>query len=279
MVPPPPPPCGASLECHATSPRRRPRPNPSCAQARAKLLGWYDRVHRVLPWRRNPHSLLGEAGGGATAAGGGAAAEAAPQGRQLRFPATCRRALPILDTVTGWNLAPEGGLRLQDAQGKTVIAFRDGTPERGFTGSGSDGKAYALASKNHPRAARRPVASPAELAATAAQRPTLVDPARAPAPDTLPGRYAVMRQPDREACRIVLSPAATGAPAAGPAAFEGLCRDTGLAIFDPAGWRYLAGRLTLVARKGHGVELVFENGQWRKDPAVGAPLLLRRLAP
>ncbi|PTM40862.1 AprI/Inh family metalloprotease inhibitor [Bosea sp. 124] len=206
-------------------------------------------------------------------------AEAAPQGRQLRFPATCRRALPILDTVTGWNLAPEGGLRLQDAQGKTVIAFRDGAPERGFTGSGSDGKAYALASKNHPRAARRPVASPAELAATAAQRPTLVDPARAPAPDTLPGRYAVMRQPDREACRIVLSPAATGAPAAGPAAFEGLCSDTGLAIFDPAGWRYLAGRLTLVARKGHGVELVFENGQWRKDPAVGAPLLLRRLAP
>ena len=26
-------------------------------QIRAELLAWYDRNHRVLPWRRNPHSL------------------------------------------------------------------------------------------------------------------------------------------------------------------------------------------------------------------------------
>ena len=54
--------------------------------------------------------------------------------------------------------------------------------------------------------------------------------------------------------------------------------DTGLTIFDPVGWRYAGGRLTLVARRGHGTDLVFENGQWRKDPAVGAPLLMRKLA-
>lgn len=206
-------------------------------------------------------------------------AEEAAHGRALRFPATCRRALPILASVAGWSVAPEGGPQLQDAQGKVVIAFRGGTAERGFTGQGSDGKAYALASKNHPRAARRPAASPSELAATAAQRPTVVDPARAQAPESLPGRYAVMRQPNREACRIVLSAAPAGAPATSPAGFEGRCQDTGLTIFDPVGWRYTAGRLALVARKGHSVELVFENGQWRKDPAVGAPLLLRKLSP
>ena len=84
-----------------------------------------------------------------------------------------------------------------------------------------------------------------------------------------------MRQQNREACRLVLNP---GTGTGGPAAFEGSCQDTGLAIFDPAGWRYAAGRLSLVARKGHTTELVFESGQWRKDPAVGAPLLMRKLA-
>jgi hypothetical protein len=86
-----------------------------------------------------------------------------------------------------------------------------------------------------------------------------------------------MRQQNREACRLVLSPASAGGRQ--PAAFEGLCPDTGLTIFDPVGWRYADGRLTLVARRGHGTDLVFENGQWRKDPAVGAPLLMRKLAP
>jgi hypothetical protein len=200
--------------------------------------------------------------------------EAAPHGRQLRFPATCRRALPILDDIRAWSVTPSGRPQLHDAQGKTVIAFEEGEAERGFEGKGPDGKQYLLASRNHPRAARRPPANPAELNATAAQRPTRVDPALAPAADRLPGRYAVMRQQNREACRVVLT-AAPNEPA--PAAFEGPCRDTGLTIFDPVGWRYAGGRLTLVARKGHGVDLVFENGQWRKDPAVGAPLMMRKL--
>lgn len=28
---------------------------PSCSQVNTKLLSWYDRVMRILPWRRNPH--------------------------------------------------------------------------------------------------------------------------------------------------------------------------------------------------------------------------------
>ena len=201
-------------------------------------------------------------------------AEAAGNARQLRCPATCRRALPILDTAAAWALTASGQPQFLDPAGKEVIGFQKGTPETGLDGKGNDGKAYKLASRNHPRLAPQSQQNPA---ATAAQRITVVDPATAPAADTLPGRYVLMRQQNREACRLVLSSAA--ADGRQPAAFEGLCPDTGLTIFDPVGWRYAGGRLTLVARRGHGTDLVFENGQWRKDPAVGAPLLMRKLTP
>ncbi|MFJ5368737.1 AprI/Inh family metalloprotease inhibitor [Bosea sp. CER48] len=203
-------------------------------------------------------------------------ADAAGNVRQLRFPATCRRALPVIDMATGWTVAANGQPQLLDASGKEVVGFQKGSPETGLDGKGSDGKAYRLVSKDHPRVAMT-APSNASAGLTAAQRPTVVDPAKAPAPETLPGRYVLMRQQNREACRLVLSPPPASGP--GTAAFEGSCQDTGLTIFDPTGWRYAGGRLTLVARRGHGTDLVFENGQWRKDPPVGAPLLMRRLTP
>lgn len=203
--------------------------------------------------------------------------EDAARGRQLRFPATCRRALPILDDAAAWSMGPDGQPRLDDAQGKAILAFAKGS-DGALQGKGPDGKQYWLDPKGYPRAARRPPPSAAEAAATAAQRPTVVDPRRAPAADTLPGRYVMMRQQNREACRIALG-TGTGTVTGGraTAAIEGTCQDTGFLIFDPVGWRYEAGRLTLLARKGHSIDLVFEDGQWRKDPAVGATLMLRKL--
>ncbi|WP_165923427.1 AprI/Inh family metalloprotease inhibitor [Bosea sp. BK604] len=203
--------------------------------------------------------------------------ETAANGRQVRFPATCHRALPILGRVASWSVAPGGLPQLNDDAGKPLIVFARSKPNADIEGKGTDGQQYALSSKDHPRAPARPVQSAAERSATLAARPTAVDPASAPAADSLPGRYSVMRQANREACRLTLSgpPDASGRA---PAGFDGRCDDTGLTIFDPAGWRYAAGRLTLIARRGHSVELIFENGQWRKDPAVGAPLLMRKLA-
>ncbi len=32
--------------------------SPTNTQFRSNLLNWYDTNHRVLPWRRNPHSQL-----------------------------------------------------------------------------------------------------------------------------------------------------------------------------------------------------------------------------
>lgn len=203
--------------------------------------------------------------------------EATAGGRQVRFPATCRRALPILDDVAAWSPGTGGQPELKDASGKSVIAFARAKPGADIEGKATDGKQYVLSSKDHPRAARAPVVNAAEQAATAAARPTTVNPATAPAADSLPGRYALMRQVNREACRLTLSGNADASGRA-TAAFEGSCNDTGLMIFDPAGWRYAGGRLTLIARKGHSIDLVFENGQWRRDPAVGAPLMMRKLA-
>jgi hypothetical protein len=205
-------------------------------------------------------------------------AEEVTGGRQLRFPAICRRALPILDQIGSWSLTPSGQPRLNDAGGKPVLSFAPAGTEKALRGQGPDGKSYGLNPKG-PRLAARASLSAAESNAQAAQRKTAVDPATMPAPETLPGRYIVMRQQNREACRLNLQAGPATSAGNAPAAFEGSCGDTGLTIFDPAGWRYASGRLTLVARKGHSVELVFENGQWRKDPAVGAPLLLRKAAP
>ena len=201
--------------------------------------------------------------------------EAAGQGRQVRFPATCRRALPILTGVAAWDVA-DGAPRLLDGHGKAVIVFSE-KADPGRRGKGSDGADYGLDPSGYVRAAQRPAPGRAELAATAAARPTAVDPASAPAATSLPGRYAVMRQAGREVCKLMLSTSPSGNAGAFTTNFEGLCPDTGLTIFSPIAWRYEAGRLELIARKGHKIELVFEGGQWRKDPAVGAPLMLKKL--
>ncbi len=203
--------------------------------------------------------------------------EAATKGWQLRFPATCRRALPILNDAVGWDIGSAGVPRLVDGAGKVLVAFDEKASGAGRRGKGSDGAQYGLDPKGHPRVAARPAPSAAEQAATAASRRTAVDPAQAPAPESVAGRYAVMRQPGREVCKLALTATPSETAGATVASFEGSCADTGLTIFSPVAWRYTAGRLELIARKGHKVELVFEDGQWRKDPAVGAPLLLKKL--
>lgn len=205
------------------------------------------------------------------------AAEEVAGGRQLRFPAICRRALPILSQVTSWAVAPDGQPRLNDAAGKPVITFARPATGKLLPGQGTDGQSYGLDPRNYSRYASRGPASAAAANAQAAQRRTPVDPATIQPADTVPGRYVMMRQQNREACRLELAPGPSAPAGQAPARLEGTCSDTGLMIFDPAGWRYGAGRLVLVARKGHSVEFVFENGQWRKDPPVGAPLMLRKV--
>ena len=94
------------------------------------------------------------------------------------------------------------------------------------------------------------------------------------------GRYAVLREDDKDTlCMVTLSEAARGrgmyraqlAPA---------CRDNGVVIFDPLGWTIDRGRIALQARKGHKMLMERdENGVWRRaagDPKA-RPLSLRRI--
>jgi hypothetical protein len=48
--------------------------------------------------------------------------EAAFTGHTLRFPAGCRRALPVLARASGWT-ADKGQVRLLDSEGRIVLEF------------------------------------------------------------------------------------------------------------------------------------------------------------
>jgi Protease inhibitor Inh len=108
---------------------------------------------------------------------------------------------------------------------------------------------------------------------------TPIDPDKAPPLPSLPGTYVVDRYTEREVCQIWLAPRILGSSARYEARLLEGCRDQGLRTFDPLAWRYEGGRLTLTSRRGHEVTLVSERpGHWRRDPEVGATLVLRKMA-
>lgn len=197
----------------------------------------------------------------------------------IGVPAPCKMSLPALGPVSFWALGEDGRLVFKAADGKTLTQFmRTGTGP--MTGRlGADEMKLTPSSGRYPDAAR--VA--AVVAATSPQKATIARVARAAPPPTLeqvPGLYALMRQPGREACRIMLDMKATAKPGQSTARFAGKCGDTGLAIFDPVAWRFADGRLILVAKKGHEAGFTFEqDNMWRRDPPSGAALLMGKVVP
>ena len=121
---------------------------------------------------------------------------------------------------------------------------------------------------------------PPLLARPARPPPTPIDPDKAPPFAAVPGVYVVDRYLEREVCRVSLGVAMLDASGRYEARLLDDCHDNGLKVFEPVAWRYDAGRLTLQARRGHLVTLISErDGQWRRDPDVGATLLLRKAGP
>ncbi|KAB1072211.1 hypothetical protein F6X51_17245 [Methylobacterium planeticum] len=217
--------------------------------------------------------------------------ESGDAGRRLRFPAGCRRALPILNGVAGW-LFTEGAVRLVDKNVRPVLLFARRPDQRSLLAHAESGEAYSLVplqivAMRPPDPAAEEAARRAEEAstvathsvasdaphATAAEPP---DPASAgPRPD--PGIYALDRYRDKDVCRLEL-----GAPEAAQAPVRILagCRDGGVEVFDPVSWRFVSGRLTLNAKRGHTVNLVpTGDGAWRRDPETGTTFVLRRVEP
>uniref|UniRef100_UPI001E51A054 AprI/Inh family metalloprotease inhibitor n=1 Tax=Methylobacterium sp. Leaf118 TaxID=2876562 RepID=UPI001E51A054 len=95
-----------------------------------------------------------------------------------------------------------------------------------------------------------------------------------------PGLYALDRAAERDVCRIELSPPTAADKDYAAARLLPGCRDSGITVFDPAGWRFTGHQMTLKARRGHAVTLVaLGEGRWRRDPDIGFTLVLRKVEP
>lgn len=213
-----------------------------------------------------------------------------PAGQRVNFPAGCRRALPLVGAVAGWLYADEA-VRLVDANIRPVFLFKRRPDRRSYVAT-EKGETFSLvpldivgmrpAAAEPPQTeeeARAPLPAPATDPGVA--QPAAVATPAAPGPENgpglnggpQPGTYALDRFRQQGTCRLGLAEGGTVKLLPG-------CQDEGIEVFNPVRWRFANGRMTLVAKRGHTIDLV-ENGAggWRRDPEVGTTLVLRRTEP
>lgn len=245
-------------------------------------------------------------------------ADSGPDGRVLRFPAGCRRALPILSEAVGWLFA-EKGIRLVDRNVRPILTFTPRPDQGSLGGTAERGGTYSLVPLQTLAMLPPPLAieGTAVDGATSGSVPDVAlsrdipgsqpvlgagmlakpdTPARVDASAGLGqgrsdrpavGTYALDRFAEKDVCRIALDARPAGAKVErepvkelSPARLLPGCRDGGIATFDPVSWRYASGHLTLKARRGHAINLVpTGEGSWRRDPDTGTTLLLRKVEP
>lgn len=196
----------------------------------------------------------------------------APGGRAIGFPASCRRALPALAKVAAWTVSPTGTVQLNDNKGAAIVAFAEAPEPFKLKGS-VDNRNYVLDSLGRTRRFVERPPAPA-----GAQQRGPATPANAPAFETLPGLYSMIRPGDQEVCRINLSLQPGAQDGRYLTSFPARCRDRGLQVFDAVAWRYSGGKLFLIARRGHEIPLVpGAPSQWTKDPPARSDLMLRKI--
>ncbi|TXM75650.1 hypothetical protein FV226_02905 [Methylobacterium sp. WL12] len=209
--------------------------------------------------------------------------ESGEAGQVVRFPAGCRRAVPVVGTVAGWLFA-DGVVRLVDRNVRPVLAFAKRPDQRSYVATAASGESYSLVPLEIAAMGTPSLLDPAPVAVTPpALAPSAAAPEPVPTPAAAPGPgigvqagiYALDRLLNRDVCRLDLG----GGPGA-PVHLLPNCRDTGIEVFDPATWRTGEGRMTLVAKRGHVVNLVpAGDGTWRRDPETGVAFVLRRIDP
>ena len=205
----------------------------------------------------------------------------------LGMPAACRHAMPSLAKVGRWGLPDATHLTLDEPGGTPVLtlaaagdgfAATEGKLAYTFTRVGAaapteislDGPQIAIV----PVAKQRVAPEQPKPVATVATAP----PVRETAAD-LAGRYAVMREKRDTGCMLTLDDKTKGKAGGDRAQLAPGCRDQGIVIFDPVGWRLVKGALVLTARAGHSAKLDrIEDGRWAKDVRDGSkPLGLKKL--
>ena len=210
------------------------------------------------------------------------------KGAPVAMPPGCHRAFPALKGVVAWSEAGEG-LHLDDGHGEPLLAFEaDGA---GFRTTSPQGERLVLTSADGKgRAALDRAASARLEVAQAGGKPaakgeaarTAAAPHKAAAsekPAEVAGRYAVLRDKTRDTgCMVTLDDKSRGPGDTLKARLAPACRDQGIVIFDPVGWRMVGGKLVLTARKGHTTELdTQEDGSWMNEPKKGKSLSLKRI--
>ena len=202
----------------------------------------------------------------------------------LGMPAACRHAMPGLAKIGRWGLPDATHLTLDEPSGAPVLILA--AAGAAFTVT-DGGRAYIL---------RRigPAPASADIAPLDGPTAAIVPIARqrmstAPAPEAAPttrdtaadlaGRYAVMREKHDTGCMLTLDDKTRGKVGGDRAQLAPGCRDQGIVIFDPVGWRLVKGTLVLTARAGHSTKLdKVDDGKWAKDAKDGGkPLGLKKL--
>ena len=199
----------------------------------------------------------------------------------IGMPAGCRRALPVLASVTGWTAESSGHIGFSDQAGRIVLDFAVASEAASLNARGPGGETYELSTTDKPRMrqlaqAAPPPAKPAATGAAPASAAPAVPPPKA---GEIAGRYAIMREGGKDtACMLTLDDKARGPKGTNKALLAPACRDQGIVIFDPVGWQVDRGRLSLTARKGHATHLDWQaSGIWLKDPKEGKSLSLKKM--
>ncbi len=126
-----------------------------------------------------------------------------------------------------------------------------------------------------------PTGAPAApSSATPAKPRPIAEPAANREGAELAGRYAILREGGKDVgCLLTLESGARGPQGSMKAQLAPACRDQGIVIFDPIGWRVERGQLILIARKGHSTKLErHQDGAWWRDTEDGGkPLGIRKI--
>jgi hypothetical protein len=199
-------------------------------------------------------------------------------GRSVGMPAGCRKSLPILSEVQTWSLIDADHIGFADRAGAVVLSF-SAEGQEAFVATGPRGEIYRLASVERglpEKAAPEKTNAGAERTAEVRTAAAGQAPASLRASDAA-GRYSILREGGKDTgCMLTLDDRAAGKGGL-KATLAPACRDQGIVIFDPVGWRLAGGRLELTARKGHTAQFDLQaDGGWLKDPKQGKSLGLRK---
>ncbi len=199
----------------------------------------------------------------------------------LGMPAACRHAMPWLAKVGRWGLPDATHLTLDEPGGTAVLTLA--AAGDGFSAAGS--RVFTLKRVGGADAEAAPLDGPGGPAIVRVARRKAEPDAEAAAPAVhvtaaeIAGRYAVMREKHDTGCMLTLDDKTRGKAGGDRVQLAPGCRDQGIVIFDPVGWRLVKGELVLTARAGHTAKLgPVGDDKWAKDIKDGSkPLGLKKL--